>query len=75
MRYLLCFAPLLAGCSFLERVADAAGPVLEERGPEVVEKVGEAASGNPAAIAGAAGAVIAALGLIARRYWKKKATK
>lgn len=83
MRYFIYFVPFLAGCSFLEQVAeeaevvsDAAGPVIAERGSEIVDKIGDVASGDPTAIVAAAVAVVGAVGLIIKRYVaRKKAAK
>jgi hypothetical protein len=79
VRYLIYCVPFLAGCSFLESVAEEAEAVVEvaepeiaERGPEIIEKVGEAAGGDPVAIVGAAGAVAAAITAIVVRYIKRK---
>jgi hypothetical protein len=83
MKYLIYCVPFLAGCSFLESVVEeaeivgeVAGPVVAEKGPEIVEKIGEAAGGDPVAIVGAAGAVAAAItAIVVRHIRKKKAAK
>lgn len=71
-RFLMPLCLALCGCSALQDFVESTKEVAVEQGPQVVEKVGEAAGGSPVAIVAAIGAVATAVTAVVVKMARKR---